>query len=147
MKGFHNSPCTIATLVLALPTPLFMQLLGFGAPTSRTQHLELEALMQTTPLCLELGRHVTSKERSWICCCTKQKLTTIEYSTSLVWIHHFFANQLASANVPHLYQTTLIVVIRPSSIPTITKGLLLAPILQSITTPYVHAPIISIVFF
>jgi hypothetical protein len=95
---------------LQLATLQFMQLFGFGAPTSRTQHLELEALMQTTPSCLELGGHVTSKERSWVCCCTKQKVATIEYSTSLVWIHHFFANQLASANIPHLYQTTLVVV-------------------------------------
>lgn len=32
-----------------LPTPQFTRLLGFGAPTSKTQRLELEALMQTTP--------------------------------------------------------------------------------------------------
>ncbi len=66
---------------------------------------------------------------------------------SLVWIHHFFANQLANVDVPHLYQIALVVTIRPSSIPATTKGLLLAPILQSIATPYVHAPIVSIVVF
>jgi len=61
---------------------------------------------------LELGGRATSEERWWICPCTNQKATTaitsIEYSASSVWIHHFFAHQLASADVPHLYQTAFV---------------------------------------
>jgi hypothetical protein len=61
---------------------------------------------------LELGGHATNKERWWICCCTKQKATTAiiatKYSASSVWIHHFFAHQLASADVLHLYQIAFV---------------------------------------
>jgi hypothetical protein len=50
LQGVHRKAFVIPSapsqpLFLQLPTPQFTRLLGFGAPTSKTQRLELEGLM------------------------------------------------------------------------------------------------------